>query len=140
MNTPIDPTSQKVTVLRVSDDERVNTLPRHFGRNMMRVEDSVYNYMRQLVREYRGGYWQFYELSNGGFYMAPEMERVKLEVVGNGYSGEMSAEAAGITVCLFAFSHLSFALKDDAMTRHYYQLRDFAIEHAEAGEILSATD
>ena len=51
MNAPIDPTSPKVTARLVSEDERINTLPRHFGRNMLRVENAVYDYMRQLVRE-----------------------------------------------------------------------------------------
>jgi hypothetical protein len=118
----------------------MNTLPRHFGRNMMRVEDAVYDYMRQLVREYSGGFWHFYDLSNGGFYMSPQIERVNLEVAGNGYSGQMSADAAGITACLFAFSHLSFRIQNDVIARHYYQLLDFALEHAEAAGILAAID
>lgn len=140
MNTPTDSTSSQVTALRVPDDERMNTLPRHFGRYMLHVEDAVYDFMRQLVHEYGGGLWHFYELSNGGFYMAPQMERVTLEVAGNGYSGEMSADAAGVTACLFAFSHLSFQVQNDVIARHYYQLRDFALEHAEAAGIFAAID
>jgi hypothetical protein len=52
----------------------------------------------------------------------------------------MTADAAGITACLFAFSHLSFQTRDDVIARHYYQLLDFALEHAEAAGILAAID
>jgi hypothetical protein len=140
MNTSTDLAPPKVEARQVPHDERIDTLPRHFGRHMMRVEDAVYAIMRKLVQHYRGGYWHFYELSNGGFYMAPQTDPVSLEVAGNGYSGEMSADAAGITACLFAFSHLSFQIRDDVIARHYYQLLDFALEHAEAAGILAAID
>jgi Antirestriction protein len=97
-------------------------------------------FMRQLAKDYSGGYWHFYELSNGGFYMAPECEPLILLVAGNGYAGRMSAEAAGITACLFAFSHLSFRIPDEVIGCHYHQLRDFALEHPEASAILAAID
>jgi hypothetical protein len=67
-----------------------------------------------VTDEYRGGHWHFYELSNGGFYMA--------------------------AACLFAFSHLSFQIQNDVISRHYYELRDFALEHAEATAIFGAID
>jgi hypothetical protein len=98
--------------------------------------------MHKLVSEYRGGYWLFYELSNGGFYMAPRRDSptVEVRVEGNQYSGQMSVDAAAITACLFAFSHLSLAFKNDVLARHYYQLRDFALDHVEAKSILEAID
>src|SRR4030088_953629 len=65
MSTSTDLVSQKLAARQVRDDERIETLPRHFGRYMMRVEDAVYTFMRELAQEYRGGYWHFYELSNG---------------------------------------------------------------------------
>jgi hypothetical protein len=72
--------------------------------------------------------------------MAPECAPLQVCVHGNGYEGQMSADAAGITACLFALSHLSFRIPNDLISRHYYQLRDFALEHAEATEILAAID
>jgi hypothetical protein len=62
-NTPI-------TAARVPDEERMNTLPTHFGRHLLNVENATYAWLRELSEEYSGGYWHFYELSNGGFYMA----------------------------------------------------------------------
>jgi hypothetical protein len=140
MTISTDGTSQKVEARRVADGERITTLPRHFGRHMLTVEDSVYTFMRQLARDYSGSYWHFYELTNGGFYMAPGGPPLHISVDGNGFDGEMSADAAGITVCLFAFSHLSFAILNDTFSRHYYDLREFALEHAEASAIMGAID
>ena len=64
----------------------------------------------RLSEDYGGGYWLFYTLDNGGFYMAPDSDG-KFQVISpNGWEGFMSADAFGITVCLFAYSNLSFGV------------------------------
>ena len=132
---------QKIEAYRVLEDARLDTLPRHFGARMMTVEHSVYDFMREFVAEYQGGFWDFYELSNGGFYMAPHSDPVKFSVHSNGFENTLSADAAGITVCLFTFSHLSFQYPaDEVFSRHFYALREFALDHKEAGLIISAID
>jgi hypothetical protein len=141
MNTSIDYTSQKIEAREVGNGERMQMLPRHFGRDMLTVEYAVYAFMRKLTAQYTGGYWTFFELSNGGFYMAPECETTfDICVDGNGFEGSMSADAAGITACLFALSHLSFQIENESIARHYHQLRDFALAHREASAILAAID
>jgi hypothetical protein len=105
------------------------------------VEHAVYHFMREFVREYKGAFWEFYELSNGGFYMAPASEPVRFDVHSNGFAETVSADAAGIIVCLFAFSHLSFQRPEqDVFSRHFHKLREFALSHAEAKLILAAID
>jgi hypothetical protein len=52
----------------------------------------------------------------------------------------MSADAAGITVCLFAFSHLAFQIDDRDIVEHFHLLREFALQHPEASKILAAID
>jgi Antirestriction protein len=52
----------------------------------------------------------------------------------------MSSAAAGITACLFSLSHLSFRIPDEVISSHFHQLRDFGLEHPEAGAILAAID
>ena len=141
MNSSLDYTPHRVQAREIANDERMQTLPRHFGREMLAVEYAIYAFMRKLARQYTGGYWTFYELSNGGFYMAPECETTfHVSVDGNDFQGTMSADAAGITACLFALSHLSFQIPSGTIANHYHQLRDFALEHAEAGAILAAID
>jgi hypothetical protein len=126
----------------VDDSERLMALPRHFGHRLMIFEGTVYTFMRRVAPDYTGGLWQFLELSNQGFYMAPEEQRTyRLSVDTNGYEGVMSADAAGITVCLFTYSHLSFEyFGDEAFAEHFHRLRDFALEHAEASAIFAAID
>lgn len=58
----------------VEDSERINTLPRHFGNRLLTLEGAVCDFMRRFSPDYRGGFWDFIELSNGGFYMAPQHE------------------------------------------------------------------
>ncbi len=131
----------KIEACLVLEDARTGTLPRHFGARMMTVEHTVYHFMREFVAEYKGAFWDFYELGNGGFYMAPKSGPVKFRVPTNGFEGTLSADAAGITVCLFTFSHLSFQHpSQDVFSGHFYALREFALNHGEAGLILAAID
>ena len=133
--------ARKVEAYPVSEHARMGTLPRHFGRHMMIVEGRIYDLMGEYCADYSGGFWQFYELSNGGFYMGPTKDRVRLSIPSNGYAGEMSADAAGITVCLFAFSLLSFEFQQaEVFARHFHWLRDFALGHAESAQIFAAID
>jgi hypothetical protein len=49
----------------------------------------------------------------------------------------------GITACLYAYSHLSFAGPDafaDVCNYIYHRLREYVMEHPEATVILGATD
>ena len=130
-----------ITAHRISEEARLQALPRHFGVHMLRLENTVFEFMRQLAAQYVGGVWDMFELSNGGFYMRSGTEPVRLVVHSNGFDGVMSADAAGVTVCLFAYSHLSFQYPDeDLFGRHFYQLRAFALDHPEAGSIFAAID
>lgn len=130
-----------VEAYKVSQQARIGTLPRHFGKYMMTVEQKIFDQMHLLSADYDGGAWDFFELSNGGFFMAPAYEWLRLKVHGNDYEGRMSGEAAGITVCLFAFSLLSFDHRNtEVFARHFHWLRDFALSHGEAREILAAID
>ena len=140
MNSSIESALQSIKAREVASGERIRMLPKHFGRDMLTVEYAIYAFMRKLAREYAGGYWTFFELSNGGFYMAPECEtKFLVWVDANGFSGTMSADAAG-TSCLFALSHLSFQVRNQSIADHFHLLRDFALGHAEAGTILAAID
>ena len=130
-----------------------NVLPTHlrtsvtselFGLNFpMKLEPLIFNLTDHIADNYCGGYWDFYTLSNGGFYMSPcsdEHFNVSCE---NGFEGQLSADALGIVVCLYAYSHLSFFGKngfDEICAEHYHLLREVALEHDGAGGIFSAID
>lgn len=141
MNSSIETTVQKIEAREIPDSERLQTLPRHFGRHMLMVEHAVYSFMRRLSSDYVDGYWSYVELSNGGLYMAPSHDTpFNIRVDTNQFEGQMSADAAGITACLFTLSHLSFQIQDECIASHFHQLRDFALDHPEASGILAAID
>ena len=87
------------------------------------------------------GFGTSIDLSNGGFYMAPcDEKRFKIDVSGNYFSGELSADAAGIVASLFAQCDLANRYGDDKLINQYHWLRDFALEHAESDLIMRAID
>lgn len=131
----------KVTSTIIPEELRLNVLPRYLGGHYLSGEMMVYDWAARLCRSYQGGYWNFFALSNGGFYMAPEgMERIHVRWHLNGYSDTMGADAFGITVTLFALCHLAEKTLDDAIIERFHQLREFATHHVEAANILRAID
>lgn len=128
----------------VAEDQRTIIAAEHFGTHFpLQLEPTIFALAADLSSDYVGGYWAFCILSNGGFYMAPESDGRFQAISPNGWEGFMSADAFGISVCLFAFSHLSFGNREDfaeACARHFHWLREFAVGHAEAKAILAAID
>jgi len=127
----------------LADDQRVNHTTKLFGIHFpMRLEPAIYTMADRLSADYTGGFWDFYTFSNGAFYMAPHADRPFAVASMNGYEGSMSADALGITACLFAYSQLSFGgdAFAEVCAEQYHLLREFAIDHAEVRAILAATD
>lgn len=130
----------RIEAYPIAEHDRIEALPRHFGRHMLTVERCIYDFMARFASAYSGGCWRFFELGNGGFYMSPPDDAYEVRIDSSGFQGCMSGDAAGITVCLFTFSHLSFEDATDNFARHFHWLRDFALDHPEAGVILHAMD
>jgi len=132
-----------VTRELVPDDQRMAIVEKLFGMAFpLQLEPVVYGITDRMAEEYTGGYWDFYTLSNGGFYMAPAEDRVFHIKCQNMYEGDLSSDALGIVSCEFAYSNLSFSLSDIAReyARHYHLLREYMVEHPEVREILGAID
>ena len=128
----------------VPDNERIKLASDLFGNVFpLRLEPYIYAVASNLAKEYRGGYWQFYTLSNGGFYMSPLTDKTFAVACDNGYEGHLSADALGIVACLYAFSHLSFGGETvfaEVCAEQFHLLREFALDHPEAGGIMAAID
>src|SRR5580692_7258318 len=56
MNSVTESALQKIEAREIPEGERLQVLPRHFGRHMLTVEYAVYAFMRKLSRDYTGGY------------------------------------------------------------------------------------
>ena len=109
----------------------------------MRIEPVVFSFAERLSKDYTGGYWEFYQLSNGGFYMAPAADRLFHLICANQFEGDLTADALGITACLYTYSNLSFSGPDafaDICFDHYHWLREYMMDHADVEAILGATD
>lgn len=128
----------------LSDDRRIALPAKLFGASAFpfKVEPTIFNMAGMLAADYKGGFWDMYQLSNGGWYMCPVSEAPFAVTSENGYTGQMSADALGLTACMFAFSNLSFrtGVLAERCAEQYHLLREFAIEHAESRSIMAACD
>lgn len=132
-----------LTATVVSGHQRTRFWLQHFGSipQWLMLEPRIFGWMDRLCTDYHGGSWSFYTLSNGGAFMAPESD-VQWSLFNgmNGNGAEMHAEAAGITACLMAYSHHACRTESEAMTEHFYHLREYALHHPESRAIFSLID
>jgi hypothetical protein len=136
-------TTHNITNTIVPESERMNIVDGLFGMAyMLKLEPAVFSIAEALAKEYTGGYWEFHELSNGAFYMAPRHDTEFTVSCENGFEGKLSPDAFGITVCLYAYSEMSFRGGRLAQTcaQQYHLLREYAAEHPEARTIYRAID
>ncbi|HBC0336571.1 TPA: antirestriction protein [Salmonella enterica subsp. enterica serovar Napoli] len=134
-------TQNQIAATQVADENRISFWPQQFGSipQWITLEPHIFAWMDRFCRDYCGGIWNFFTLSNGGAFMAPESENDEKWTLFNSMNGngaEMSAEAAGIAVCLIAYSHHACRTECDAMTEHYYRLRDYALLHPDCHAIM----
>ena len=132
-----------VTRELVPEDQRLAVTERLFGIHFpLHMEPVIYGITDRMAADYKGGYWDFYTLSNGGFYMSPTGDEVFHVTCDNMFEGDLSADALGIVATLYAYSHLSFSNGRFARVSacHYHRLREYMFEHSEIKQILGATD
>lgn len=137
-------TSAPITARRIPERQRAKYVHKLFGAaRFIFLESFVFDTASSLSSAYSGGFWNFFALSNGGFFMAPNAP-AKFEVAAfNGFEGELSAEAFGIAVTLSALSLLSFNPDEkfsELCAKQYYLLRDYMLSHPEAQQILAVLD
>ena len=140
-------TPSRITARLLSEAEREDALYKVFGKFFISVEMAIYSFMSHSCPDYHGAYWEFYALSNNGFFMAPSAEYfpegLTMEINSNGFKDTVSSEAAGIISNLFTYCYFTTSAKEKIQhrfTEHFYQLRDYALEHKESQQILSAID
>lgn len=131
-----------ITATPVPWSSKFDLLPSFFGiEYMLYGENGVYNWMGRLSPDYRGGSWDFYELSNGGFYMSlRSTDPMRVIVAGNGFSEVMSANAASIVANLFLLCQMAEQFSADWFSERYHALREYTCQHLEASKILGAID
>ncbi|EDS6807017.1 antirestriction protein [Salmonella enterica subsp. enterica serovar Legon] len=122
-------------------------------------EQMAINFMRKHCEGYDGGYWNYYEIPRGitgcithpTGYITPPEGTYRLEIPGNYFNAEVSADAAGIITTLFVLNQLAWMVS--AMGEKYVQtcqalvdrqdaLKDYisSIKHPEKHLIFRAID
>ena len=93
-----------ITRTLIATPDRVTTTAKLFGYAFPQLfEPFVYIVAREMAPAYQGGYWNFYMLGSGGFYMAPDIEdRFEVSCATNFFDGELSADALGSTMRNYA--------------------------------------
>ena len=134
-----------ITASVIPDELRIGFWLQHFGSipQWITLEPRIFAWMDRLCADYHGGIWRFSTLSNGGAFMAPESdhdEKWTLFNSMNGNGAELTSEAAGMVACLMAYNHHACRTECDAMTEHYYRLRDYALNHPECSAIIHLID
>lgn len=126
----------------VFERDRLATMANVFGSHATIFEANAFNVLGRLAgAQYTGGYWNFYRLSNGGFYMAPRADKsFRLTNADNHYEGSVTPDAAGIIASLFALNRLCARTQIEEHIELYYHLREYIYQHPERREILKAID
>ena len=139
----MQPSLSLITRELVPDNQRIAVVDKLFGmRYVLELEPAVFGITERMAESYSGGFWNFFLLSNGGFYLALAGEDTYHVTCDNYFEGDLSADALGITATLWSYSHLSFTAGSFAhcYADHYYRLREFIFEHRESREITQAID
>lgn len=142
------PTVPAISASVIPDNRRMAFLPLLFGAWFATAENAIYRKAEHHIDGYSGGEWDFMELTIGGGYLVWKgAERVLFSVPGNGFEGEMSADAAGIVLTIFTLNHLAWHAYErecqhvcDKLITQQERLKMYADQHPEAGLIFRAID
>jgi hypothetical protein len=135
-------TEKIITSTIVIELDRKDILPKYFKEKFLKMELLIYKYMYKLDSLYSGGYWEFFELSNSGFFMAPTNGKDKIQISSetNYFEGEMSETEAGIVACLFAFNQIASKYECERTANLYFKLLYYSRIHEENAIIALAID
>ena len=131
----------KVVATLASNKDRNTFLSKYLGASINRGTQLIYEWMGKLSKDYDGSEWDFYHLSNGSFYIAPNyLKSYNIKSYSTNFNGVLSADAAGILATLFALKQLLMENLDTKTINLYHDLKDFVYDHPEIDLILKAID
>jgi hypothetical protein len=132
-----------ITQHRIDDSVKANHARKLFGARLHWIQSFAIDTASSLSPGYDESSWDYFTLSNGGWYMAPPDDKTFVVQCANGFEGQVTAQALGIISCLNAYSFLVLS-SDESFAQlcadHYHRLREFAREQVEARSIFAAID
>ena len=120
-------TTSTITRKQIPVEERTKTTAKLFGKQFKYIEGLVYDISGNFAVN---SYWQFYLLSNGGFYISPDHD-----------NSSIALDALGLGVCLYVFGHVRSASNDplaEICARQFHLLMNYLLERPDAADILAA--
>lgn len=139
-------------IREVPENRRLATLPRFFGPRMFgQAEGTIFNIASEMVRNYRGAYWHYYTRNSDALILVPSLgepeDLFTIVTPEEGTEYRMHADAIGISVCLFAYSRLSFWCDRHGVSQDtqrfadlYHAVKDVACDHPQNQLILQLID
>jgi hypothetical protein len=122
-----------ITATLVPEEARENFLYSKLNMAMMNFEAIAFSNADRFCEEYNCAYWDFYELSNGGFFMAPALQKETVAVSNdmNYYSGECSPHDLGVIATMMGLCYVAERSRIDRdigymekLAQYYYGLPD----------------
>lgn len=136
--------AKPVSATKIIDSvERKCLIARYVGQKYaVQVEASVYSWMGTLCGQYFGADWHHYELSNGAFYLAPNLQDpLQIKVATKTYFfGDLSCDAAGILATLCALAAQARLTGDNKFEALRDRLYLYATTHEEWPALRLAID
>ena len=133
----------------VADSKRLDAIGKAFRNLGHIVESTSYGFCDSMIEGYRGGYWDYYQTGNDGFFAEQKSEELIRVSSANGHSFELSARAAGVVIWMFASSHVACSLASRGgvcvaslglVSNNYHALREYSFGLEEAGLIHQLCD
>lgn len=139
-----DEKNTAIIAKKVPERQRSNAMPKHIGRYYMNVEQAIFMKLDEYSKSYSGGYFEFMELSNGGFYLSlSDDEEFHIVNPNNYYEGTLSADAYSLAACLMVYSDFSLMLEGERQEHFstlFHKTREYALTHPEASAIFAFID
>jgi hypothetical protein len=132
-----------ITSILVTEELRPFFLPVHFGRWMIEAESIAHGLLIDNCEDYQSAPWHYYELSNGGFYMAPDLQHSLTLAIPDNYfeklnyvfHGRVSADVAGVIVTLFTLGYISSVNQEEKLMTSFQLLLDYTQHHKQMRSI-----
>ncbi len=116
-----------ITKTLIRGNERLNFLPKMLGNKFSIFESTIYNLMDHYNPAYHGGYWDFYKLSNGGFYIELSTDKpIILSFPENHFEETLSPEGASVAINIMALNHLAWKFEAALFIDFQDKLKDFS--------------
>lgn len=111
------------------------------GSAALHFEMTMYNFADRFSSDYKGSMWSAYELANGGFYVAPDLDTpLKCAWADNFFEGELSPDAFGVVVTKFALWYVAASTQVERHCDMWEFVDDVIRTHPESSKIYRAID